>query len=35
MLLVVVGADDNRSQRQCDLERALNKIRDNHLDFNE
>lgn len=35
MILIVVDADDNRSQRQCDLERALNKIRDNHLDVNE
>ncbi|MEH2044321.1 hypothetical protein [Nostoc sp.] len=35
MILIVVDADDNRSQRQRDLERALNKIRDNHLDVNE
>jgi len=35
MILIVVDADDNLSQRQRDLERALNKIRDNHLDVNE
>lgn len=35
MILIVVDADDNQSQRQRELERALNKIRDNHLDFNE
>ncbi|MEA5579224.1 hypothetical protein [Anabaena sp. UHCC 0451] len=35
MLLIVVDADDNINQRQIDLERALNKIRDNHLDINE
>ncbi|WP_334919809.1 hypothetical protein [Nostoc sp.] len=31
----MVDADDNLSQRQRDLERALNKICDNHLDVNE
>lgn len=35
MILIVVDADDNLSQRQRELERALNKIRDNHLDVNE
>jgi hypothetical protein len=35
MILIVVDADDNINQRQIDLERALNKIRDNHLDINE
>ncbi|WP_373530793.1 hypothetical protein [Nostoc sp.] len=35
MILIVVDADDNLSQRQRDLERALNKIRDYHLDVNE
>lgn len=35
MILIVVDADDNLSQRQRDLERGLNKIRDNHLDTNE
>ncbi|MGM3309132.1 hypothetical protein ACSQ6I_24685 [Anabaena sp. WFMT] len=35
MILIVVDADDKLEQRQIDLERALNKIRDNHLDINE
>lgn len=35
LILIVVDADDNLFQRQRDLERALNKIRDNHLDVNE
>jgi hypothetical protein len=35
MILIVVDADDNLSQRQHDLERALNTIRSNHLDVNE
>ncbi len=35
MILIVVDADDKLHQRQIDLERALNKIRDNHLDINE
>ncbi|BAZ32476.1 hypothetical protein NIES4074_49820 [Cylindrospermum sp. NIES-4074] len=35
MILIVVDGDDNLSQRQIDLERALNKIRDNHLDIHE
>ncbi len=32
MILIVVDADDNIPQRQLDLQRALEKIRDNHLD---
>lgn len=35
MILIVVDADDNINQRKIDLERAVNKIRDNHLDINE
>jgi hypothetical protein len=35
MILIVVDADDNLSQRQHDLERALNTIRRNHLDIKE
>ena len=35
MILIVVDADDSLSQRQRDLERALNTIRSNHLDVNE
>jgi hypothetical protein len=35
MIIIVVDADDKLEQRQIDLERALNKIRDNHLDINE
>ena len=35
IILIVVDADDKLYQRQIDLERALNKIRDNHLDINE
>jgi hypothetical protein len=35
LIIIVVDADDNLSQRQRELERALNKIRDNHLDVNE
>jgi hypothetical protein len=35
MILIVVDADDNINQRKIDLERAINKIRDNHLDINE
>jgi hypothetical protein len=35
MILIVVDADDKLEQRQIDLERALNKIRDNHLDISE
>lgn len=35
MILIVVDADDNLSQRQRDLEHGLNKIRDNHLDAND
>ncbi|AFZ59521.1 hypothetical protein H6G54_14135 [Anabaena cylindrica FACHB-243] len=35
MILIVVDADDKLEQRKIDLERALNKIRDNHLDINE
>lgn len=35
LIIIVVDADDNLPQRQRDLERALNKIRDNHLDINE
>ncbi|GBE90908.1 hypothetical protein [Nostoc cycadae] len=34
MILIVVDADDKLHQRQIDLERALNKIRDYHLDTN-
>ncbi|AFY42328.1 hypothetical protein [Nostoc sp. PCC 7107] len=34
MILIVVDADDKLQQRQIDLERALNKIRDYHLDTN-
>jgi hypothetical protein len=35
MILIVVDADDRLEQRKIDLERALNKIRDNHLDIND
>jgi Domain of unknown function (DUF4276) len=35
MILLVVDADDKLEQRKIDLERALNKIRDNHLDIND
>jgi hypothetical protein len=35
IILIVADADDKLEQRQIDLERALNKIRDNHLDVNE
>ncbi|MDB9486060.1 hypothetical protein PN492_05770 [Dolichospermum circinale CS-537/01] len=35
MIIIVVDADDKLEQRHIDLERALNKIRDNHLDINE
>ncbi|WP_353931003.1 hypothetical protein WJM97_22550 [Okeanomitos corallinicola TIOX110] len=35
MILIVVDADDNINQRKIDLERAVNKIRDYHLDVNE
>ena len=35
IILIVVDADDKLEQRQIDLERALKKIRDNHLDINE
>jgi hypothetical protein len=35
MILIVVDADDKLEPREIDLERALNKIRDNHLDINE
>ncbi len=35
MIVIVVDGDDNINQRQIDLQRALNKIRDNHLDINE
>jgi hypothetical protein len=31
-IIIVVDADDKLPQRQIDLERALNKIRENHLD---
>ena len=31
MIIIVVDADDKLEQRQIDLERALYKIRDNHL----
>jgi hypothetical protein len=34
MILIVVDADDKLDQRQIDLERALNQIRDYHLDTN-
>ncbi|WP_028085269.1 hypothetical protein [Dolichospermum circinale] len=35
MIIIVVDADDKLEQRHIDLERALNEIRDNHLDINE
>jgi hypothetical protein len=35
LIIIVVDADNNLPQRQRELERALNKIRDNHLDINE
>ncbi len=35
IILIVVDADDKLPQRQIDLERALNRIRDNHLDVND
>jgi hypothetical protein len=35
MILLVVDADDNLTQRQRDLERALHAIRSNHLDAND
>lgn len=35
MILLVVDADDNLSQREHGLERALKKISDNHLDVND
>ncbi|MCB8764579.1 hypothetical protein L2E68_08465 [Planktothrix agardhii 1029] len=35
LILIVVDADDKLPQRQIDLGRALNKIRDNHLDVND
>ncbi|MBD2625660.1 hypothetical protein [Trichormus variabilis] len=35
MILIVVDTDDKLDQRKIDLERAVNKIRDNHLDINE
>ncbi|WP_071191577.1 hypothetical protein [Trichormus sp. NMC-1] len=35
MILIVVDADDKLDQRKIDLEQAVNKIRDNHLDINE
>jgi hypothetical protein len=35
MILLVVDADDVLTQRQQDLQRALAKIRENHLDENE
>ncbi|NET69629.1 MAG: hypothetical protein F6K62_00790 [Sphaerospermopsis sp. SIO1G2] len=35
MILIVVDADDKIEQRKIDLEKAVNKIRDNHLDINE
>ncbi len=35
MILIVVDADNHLSQRQRDLERALDEIRNNHLDIND
>jgi hypothetical protein len=35
LIIIVVDADDNLPQRKYELQRALNKIRDNHLDINE
>ncbi|MDZ8082099.1 MAG: hypothetical protein RMX35_23905 [Nostoc sp. DcaGUA01] len=35
MILIVVDGDENISERQKNLERALKKIRDNHLDVND
>lgn len=35
MIIIVADADDNLSERLKQLERALNKIRDNHLDVND
>jgi len=35
MIVIVVDADDQRYQRQRDLEKALNTVRENHLDANE
>jgi len=35
MIVIVVDADDQLSQRQRDLEKALNTVRENHLDANE
>lgn len=35
MIVIVVDADDQLLQRQRDLEKALNTVRENHLDANE
>ncbi len=35
MIVIVVDADDKLEQRKIDLQRALNKIRNNHLDVND
>ncbi|KAF3891228.1 hypothetical protein AB0759_32240 [Scytonema tolypothrichoides VB-61278_2] len=35
MIVIVADADNNLSERQRRLERALNKVRENHLDVNE
>ncbi|KYC35816.1 hypothetical protein WA1_05840 [Scytonema hofmannii PCC 7110] len=35
MIVIVADADNNLSERQSRLERALNKIPENHLDVNE